>query len=75
MRKLGLENGWLTLRVAERDLGYEIPKKIAAKKWQAGPDAEAGDVFLALSRAEPESVELTPLVERIQLSRDYSFEV
>jgi hypothetical protein len=36
---------------------------------------EPGDVFFGLSRAEPGSIEFTPLVGRIQLSGDYSFAV
>jgi hypothetical protein len=37
--------------------------------------AEPGDVFFGISRAEPGSIEFTPLVGRIQLSGDCSFEV
>ena len=37
--------------------------------------AEPGDVFFGISRAEPGSIEFTPLVGRIQLSGDYSFGV
>jgi Domain of unknown function (DUF5710) len=37
--------------------------------------AEPGDVFFGISRAEPGSIEFTPLLGRIQLSGDCSFEV
>jgi Domain of unknown function (DUF5710) len=37
--------------------------------------AEPGDVFFGVSREEPESIEFTPLIGRIQLSGDYSFGV
>jgi hypothetical protein len=37
--------------------------------------AEPGDVFFGISRAEPGSIEFTPLVGRIRLSGDCSFEV
>ena len=35
--------------------------------------AEPGDVFFGISRAEPGSIEFTPLAGRIQLSGDYGF--
>jgi hypothetical protein len=37
--------------------------------------AESGDVFFGISRAEPGSIEFTPLAGRIQLSGDCSFGV